>query len=249
MLTAVTSSGDVVIASSSDKNSAPFYCPECHSPVTLKKGRVLTHHFAHTPQSHCQYGVGESEAHRAAKQAIYNSLIYCGIETAQMEKSLGEVRADIYAVICGREVAIEIQRSTLTPANIIKRTSIYNRLGIAVLWLALNDGSIDKHRFIPKWWEKWVHAAYMGKVFYWDHQEYVIPVKFTTTRTYIESTDFGGGYFKDLKRYKTPVKGQLLSLVDDFTFERVRSWKAKSIELPERIIFSERHAIQWETKK
>lgn len=238
MLTAINGSM-ITMAISAQKTDAPFYCPECRNEVTLKKGTVITHHFAHKSPVTCFYGSGETEAHRRAKKEIYDSLIYTGqAENVEIEKSFGDVRADIYAVINDVPVAIEIQRSTLTPESIMRRTASYSNKRISVLWLVLNGGRIKNTRFIPKWWEKWLHAAYFGKVFYWIEREYVIPVKFGPAYSYVEHNDWGGGYTKTLKRYKTPVIGDWLSITEDFGTKFAKGWSGGNFTIPDRRIFT-----------
>ncbi|NBN13221.1 competence protein CoiA [Proteus sp. G4398] len=238
VLTANTESGTRVIAHEAEKNGTRYFCPECNSEVTLKKGQVLTHHFAHKPPVTCYYGVGESEAHRHAKVCIYNALLQCeDVEQVEIEKSFDDVRADIFAVIKGTPVAIEIQKSTLKPETIIKRTEAYTRKGIYILWLLLEDQRIHEARFIPKWWEKWIHAAYFGKVFFWFSGEYVMPVSFDTAYTYVEATDWGGGYNKPLKRYKKPIFYDLISIVEDFIPSRGKAWNGGAFNIPDRLIF------------
>lgn len=238
MLTAINGSM-ITMAISAQKTDAPFYCPECRKEVTLKKGTVITHHFAHKSPVTCLYGSGETEAHRRAKTEIYDSLIYTGqAENVEIEKSFGDVRSDIYAVINDVPVAIEIQRSTLTPESIMRRTVSYANKGIYVLWLALNDGRIENYRFIPKWWEKWLHAAYFGKVFYWMEREYVTPVKFEPAYSYVEYSDWSGGYTKTLKRYKTPVAEDYLSITEDFGPKLAREWSGGKFTIPDRMIFT-----------
>ena len=230
----------VVFASESQKSDSPFHCPECGKEVTLKKGTVMTHHFAHKPPVTCYYGAGESELHRKAKLEIFETLQGNGfVNGAEIEKSFGDVRADIFAYIRGVPVAIEVHRSTLTPQQIYHRTMSYIQKGIYILWLGLPDKRHDEDRFIPKWWEKWIHAAYFGQVFYWYAREFVTPVKFGPATTYVEATDWGGGYTKTLKRYKVPYKSRPVSIVDDFTPKVGDAWSGSTFSIPARRIFTQ----------
>lgn len=238
MLTAMRRD-EVVNAHQICKADGPFFCPECESEVILKKGIVLTHHFAHKSPANCYYGVGESEIHRSAKISIFEALSMSSkVSLAVMEKSFDSVRADIFAVINDVPVAIEIQRSNLTTDDIVRRTIEYAKKNIYVLWLAIDDGRIDESRFIPKWWEKWIHAAYFGQVFYWHDHEFIIQVSFGAATTYVEATGWGGGYQKTLKRYKTPIIKETLSIIDDFVPMQSQSWSSQHFYIPARKIYT-----------
>jgi len=52
-----------VFARNSVKQEAPFACPSCSKEVTIKKGDIKAHHFAHKPPVTCDHGMGESDAH------------------------------------------------------------------------------------------------------------------------------------------------------------------------------------------
>ena len=49
----------------------PYFCPECKEEVVLRKGKILTHHFAHKSTSNCSRSKGESKEHLRAKILIY----------------------------------------------------------------------------------------------------------------------------------------------------------------------------------
>ncbi|HGN1705466.1 MULTISPECIES: competence protein CoiA [unclassified Providencia] len=245
MLTANTDLGDRIVAKEAVKKGVRYFCPECHSEVILKQGKVLTAHFAHKPPVSCYYGSGESEQHRRAKEEISKALQFWeDTEYVEIEKSFGDVRADIYAVIRNVKVAIEIQKSTLTPEIIVKRTEAYTKKGIYILWIALADERINKYSYIPKWWEKWLHAAYFGRLYYWEHLDYVIPVSFGDVQTYVEETSWGGGYMKTLKRYKRPIQHSPVSIVESFTPAFGKAWSYGSFQIPNRLIFTQRKEIK-----
>lgn len=84
-----------------------------------------------------------------------------------LELPLEEVRPDVSATIKGVPVAIEVQISSLSVETIMRRTIDYHRRGIYVLWLLQWTPALDRPRYAPKIWEKWVHAAYYGRVYYW----------------------------------------------------------------------------------
>ncbi len=65
-------------------------------------------------------------------------------------------------------VVIELQRSSLPPADVARRTSHYEGKGIAVLWV-----SLPRNRFWPgvrcstKIWERFLHELYDDKIYCW----------------------------------------------------------------------------------
>jgi len=64
-------------------------------------------------------------------------------------------------------MAIEVQISSLSVETIMRRTIDYHRKGIYVLWLLQRTPALDRPRYARKIWEKWIHAAYFGRVYYW----------------------------------------------------------------------------------
>jgi competence protein CoiA len=88
--------------------------------------------------------------------------------TAQaLERPLDTVHPDVSAEINWVPVAIEIQISSLSIETIMRRTIDYHRKGIYVLWLLQWTHKLDGKRYTPKLWEKWIHACYFGRVYYW----------------------------------------------------------------------------------
>lgn len=200
-----------VLATTAEKSDGPFYCPDCNDETILKKGTVIKDHFAHKPGSTCTYSGGESDEHRHCKAEIYRELLRFSSLEAQLEKSFGTVRADIYfeSKRTGNQYAIEVQLSNLTVKEIIHRTSEYAKLNIYVLWLPPVDYRLMQYTFAPKLWERWLHVAYHGNVFYWIKGLQIMPI----------------WYAKALNWWVKPTKKNCLNLTTDFT----------AYERPERI--------------
>jgi len=100
--------------------------------------------------------------------AIYEALLKePNVKKVALERSLKTCRPDVSAYINGVPVAIEVQISTLTMETIIRRTTEYARKGIYVLWLLQWTPYLDGTRYSPRLWEKWIHATYFGRVYYW----------------------------------------------------------------------------------
>ncbi|TKB46487.1 competence protein CoiA [Ferrimonas sediminicola] len=248
-----------VLASSSEKVHGPYLCPKCRQEVVLKKGKIKIHHFAHKPPVTCSHGQGETEAHRNCKIGIYNALITKPNVTAlELEKDFGPVVADVYCLINNVPVAIEVQRSNLSVNNITQRTEEYAKLGINVLWVGLYNEAVQKQiedrRCSPKAWEKWCHAAYFGRVYYWYQGDLVLPIHFAAHKLYVEETEWydssgnhqsAGGYERFSKRYKTPVTTSLLSIAHAFQPRVKQAWHQGTVSIPNCRLYVDRLSKWW----
>jgi competence protein CoiA len=249
------SDGQKVLARDSEKRDGPFYCPKCQHEAILRKGKVRIHHFAHKPPVFCQYGHGESELHRTCKQTLFDCLNQeKGSAICELEKDLGKVVPDIFYIIGNVKVAVEVQISTLTMSQIIERTKEYYKLGIYVLWLPVFDNSLNDKMYAPKQWEKWLHATYYGRVYYWLRNLTVVVVHFDDYQLWVEESDWytsdgdemsAGGYFKRSKRYRTPNHGSELNLLDDFQPRSRSSWNGGDILVPNCKILIDKHPTWW----
>lgn len=235
MLTAIRHSDfEQVSATRCSKGNDFYVCPECHQDVILKQGMIKVAHFAHKPPVTCEYGTGESEEHRQCKTAIYDCLTAVSYLDCKMEKKVGNVRPDIFfeSKRTGKQYAIEVQLSTLPLERIIARTAEYNRLGIYVLWLPQYSSSLASKRYSPHIWERWLHAVYYGRVYYWVSDITIAAFRFNEYQLYVEETDFGGGYFKTSKRYKEPKSLGSLNLLSNFQSFKRPGWQGGKIVVP-----------------
>jgi competence protein CoiA len=242
MLSAQNSTEQTVLAWNTTKDDGPFTCPECHHAVLLKKGTIKVHHFAHVPPIACTYGVGESETHRRAKVAIYQSLLtHPQITKLQLERSLGEVRPDISFYFKTIPIAIEVQLSTLSLPQIIERTEAYHRKKVYVLWTPpLDPKIVQEDRYSPKIWEKFLHMLYFGQVLYWLADDRLQPIVYDPYRLEVPFNtwyEFGGveraegGYTYRSRRYRTPRLLDTISIVDLSPIVR-QAWKSEKMTLP-----------------
>jgi competence protein CoiA len=255
MLSAIRTRDDVqVVAADVERNEQPFRCPECGTDVILKKGRVRIHHFSHTPPVSCEYGQGESEEHRRAKTEIFEVLrARSDVEKCKLERSLGDVRPDVSARIRGVPVAIEVQISTLSLEQIVRRTIAYARLRIAILWITPFSGALYDERYSPKIWEKWMHAAYFGRVYYWASGDEVIPVHYDPYMLYREESSWYesgievgfGGYEYRSKRYRTPRMGQRVAIGTNFFLRERPRWTSNEYVVPAARLYMDQQAEWW----
>jgi competence protein CoiA len=255
MLTAFkTATHEKILARDIAREDGPFSCPGCRLEVVPKKGERRIHHFAHKVSISCLWGRGESEEHRQCKQAIYDALTGLDhVKGLELERDFGTVIADIYAEFRGAKVAIEVQRSDLSDTAIAARTAAYDKLGIFVLWLALNPAR-NGEKCSPSLWQKWAHAAYFGKVFFWAGGLNIIPVHFDPYteqrggKTYFQK----GGieresevYDKYFKSLRTANWGPVLNLGVDFFPTAQQGLQMGSITVPRSRLFSSKTVRWW----
>jgi competence protein CoiA len=252
MLTSLRESTGVRIdAKNSERSDAPFLCPACRKIVVLKKGRIVSAHFAHKPPVTCAYGTGESELHRQCKREIYEGLkVLPNVTNCELEVHLGTVIPDIFCVINGVEVAIEVQKSDLTVSRIIERTEEYAKKKIAVLWIAIDMQRLHKEKFSPRPFEKWLHALYFGKIFYWRPGlgASVLEVQYDSYQIWVEQKDwydeFGneqsaGGYHRRSKRWRTPKFGDAAAIES-----MSDTWRSAWGELPTCRLFTNTPSVR-----
>lgn len=179
MLSACNQSGEVVATEVSPEDG-PFSCPACREQVILKQGRKVIAHYAHYPDAECTYaGEGESDEHRLAKLEMYRVLLQApGVTDVRVERYLQDVRPDVSFVLNGQLVAIEIQVSQLSRDDIEWRTTAYARKDIAVLWTPLLLPEVCEERYAPRDWERYLHAMYYGRAYYFAKDLELQPVKF-----------------------------------------------------------------------
>jgi len=240
------SDGTIVTAYFESKRNAPFLCIDCNEEVVLKSGRHRVDHFAHANPVACKFAVGESDLHRDCKKQIFESLDREPGVRAALERSFGEMRPDIFAIINGTRVAIEVQISSLSIETITRRTIQYAQNGIHVLWLLQWTPELDSQRYTPKVWERWVHSTYFGQVYYWIEGITVVSYSFEPHFKIVPKTSWyskggkrmtAGGYTQQSKRYCVPVRGETLNLVSDFRGQQ-RYWlEANGFKLPDAKLF------------
>jgi competence protein CoiA len=249
MLSALRKSGETSLAFSESKSNAPFVCPECREEVILKTGPVVTPHFSHRASSLCRFTTNETEAHRRCKLEIFNYLLkQKNVTDVRLELPLGTNRPDVSARISGIPVAIEVQISNLSMETIIRRTSEYAKKGIYVLWLPQWSPALDSGRYSPRLWEKWVHAAYFGRAYYWKRGLEVVSYRFDQHLRYNPKDTWHLGYGKRSgvglerisKRYRAPERREILNIADDFGPMHREPWRGGVFEVPLAKLFMRR---------
>ncbi len=248
MLTAIRASDNSLVrAAHQTKAHGPFLCPDCRAEVSLNRGTITVPHFSHRGVRGCRNAAGETSAHRKSKLAIYEALLaHPEVSGVELERPFGTVRADVFTLIRGLPVAIEVQISTLSPEAIAYRTAEYARKGIYVLWLLQWTGALEAYRYSPRRFERWLHAAYFGRVYYWESGLTVIPYQFRDKHTHVPRqvwkdsrgrTHRAGGYDHTSKRFKIAVRGRTLDIVRDFVGVDRAPWRSKTIAVPEAKVY------------
>jgi competence protein CoiA len=248
------SDGQTVNAYFESKLNGPFACLDCCEEVILKIGRSRINHFAHANPIGCKFAEGESEAHRRCKIEIYLALQKePGVHNVALERSLETVRPDVSADIKGIPVAIEVQLSSLSIETIMRRTIDYAQRGIYVLWLLQWTPKLDSNRYSPSLWEKWVHCAYFGRVYYWIEGLTVVSYHFDPSFKSVPQKSWysqdgrkmtADGYSRRAKRYRTPVRGETLHLARDFAPKERYWWEGNGLKVPDAKLFMQRAGQQ-----
>lgn len=256
MLCAIRKSDGITVMASRDENvDGDFRCPECESEVILRKGRLRIPHFSHKATVSCAYGLGETEIHRRCKAEIYEALLRAPhVSDVKLERYLKDVRPDVSARINGVPVAIEVQISNLSVETVIHRTEEYARRGIYLLWLAQWTPGLDSRRYNPKPWERWVHAAYFGRVYYWLGGTQVAPYHFEPFKVRVQKHSWrgpggrkmtAGGYRHVSRRFKSPVRGRALDIVKDFALREREPWQGGDTLIPRARLFCDSGSSFW----
>lgn len=256
MLTAISLNINAkILARSVEKKEGPFICPSCKQELVLHKGNIRIHHFKHKPPVTCSRANGETEQHLQAKLAIFDALAAdSNVTELDIEKDCGPSCADVYARINGIQVAIEIQKSSLSVADITMRTMNYHKSGIYVLWVGISNPDLWNNKYSPSAWEKWCHAAYFGRVYYWESGQMLRAVHFGAHKLYVESRSWyetggyeqsAGGYERTSKRYKTPVHGVPCFISRSFRPAEHKSWAGGTVFVPDCRLFVDIQAKWW----
>lgn len=241
-------------ARNAERLDAPFLCAACAAEMTLRKGPIRIHHFAHKAPTSCRAAAGETEDHLLVKLAIHDALREAAnVRGVELEKRLPGAIADVFAIISGVPVAIEVQRSVLGIAGVEARTAAYHRLGIAVVWVALPEGRLDFDRYSPAGWERWCHAAYFGRVYYWQQGQLLRPIHFAPFALHVPQQTWrragrelsAGGYDRRSKLWVTPMAGRPVLLSADFQRRVREAWAGGKLAIPDCTLFVDRQPNWW----
>jgi competence protein CoiA len=109
---------------------------------------------------------------------------------------------------------------------------------------------LDGGHYAPKLWEKWIHAAYFGRVYYWIQGLQVVSYTFEPSLKSVPQKTWyaqngrkitGGGYTRRLKRHRTAVRGATLNLTTDFGPKERFWWQGDGFAVPDARLFMHKH--------
>lgn len=132
-----------------------FYCPDCHEPVTLRKGSYKIAHFAHrTRCTQQRFSEGETSEHLTGKALLLHWLQQQEVSVV-LEAYLPDLhqRPDLLVTLPnGKRVAIELQCSPIVTDCFVQRTNGYVSKGYDVLWIVGSKNSaLSKSVFAYLW--------------------------------------------------------------------------------------------------
>ncbi len=257
--------GKKVHASKVDKKDGPFYCPDTYDPLIVRKCYEKRDHFAYWGRL-SPTGSRESDIHLNCK----HELLHCLRESipdgnwevervlnAIPEKNLVALRPDISGRIGESKVIVEVQASRISLDTIVKRSVEYSRRGGSILWLVPLTSSLGEENFRPRFFERFLHAMFFGRIYYWCKGDglKITPVHFGNAERYIEYKTWfqdgeekeSGGYSKYYVSIKKPLAGQKVDLISCFNAQK-RNQKLlnnEKIIIPESTIWMDNLKKWW----
>ncbi len=157
----LTESGELVRPDAADR-SVRYLCPACHSPLTLKQGKVRKPHFAHRGDTACD---GESALHQTAKLLIVQSVRTmvqggpaitlewpCPSCHAAQNRDLGPHHidhAEIEASLGPSERVDVLLRRGSTPRLVVEVFHTHHTVQRSICWIEVSAQAIVNH---PQRW-------------------------------------------------------------------------------------------------
>lgn len=252
------------------KSDGPFICPSCLSDAVRKHCTEKKDHFAHKAPTSKVIKQSESALHRECKLEIFEALRtsipdgrwVCDSVRIKADKSrkLPELQPDIGGRINGKRIAIEIQVSSLTLPQIIKRVSGYSGRDVAIIWIVPLKEPLPDGIFRPRLYERYLHSIYYGRTYYWMRGDglLVTPVHYGLAWRHVPYSEWydvnlgeqrdAGGYDRPYKRLRIPIAHSKVSLVDTFYHhqrDEFIPWNELKA-VPQSYIFRDRLGIWWD---
>ena len=132
MFFALDEQGNRVHASSRD-TLVNLYCPACGEPVKHKKGKTRRWHFAHLPDSNCQYGKDKDYNHewhiRMQEYFPLDTREYRFVDSDTKEVHI----ADVF--LPDSNTVLEFQHSPISEEEFLSRTNFHKKEGRRIVWL------------------------------------------------------------------------------------------------------------------
>ena len=244
------------------KEDGELYCAECLSKVNFRRCTDKIDHFYHVARQSNMDFTPESKLHLACKNELLSALQSIHPEgNWEAERHISSINSipDLSGRINNKPLAIEIQKSSIKPNDIIKRTEKYASIGISVLWIVPLYEPLGEESFRPRMIEKFFHEMYDGKCFYWDetNPKSIYPVHYSKAFRYIEQSEFYsedgefqsfGGYDKAYKTIKTPNYGRIIDITEEFSTSKIENKRYFDTEtmLPKALLYENTSNIWWD---
>jgi competence protein CoiA len=160
-------------------------------------------------------------------------------------------------------LVIEAQVSFLSIPQIIKRSQVYWKRGIPILWIVPLKSDLGDKPFRPRLYERYLHEMYYGRVYYWRARfgTQLLPVHYGVAERHIPFSEWydkdaeqecsAGGYDKPYKVIKRPVPNDKIDIASQFYSERrseFRPWNERKT-VPPLIIWKDKLSHWWDTSE
>lgn len=217
------------IGAAAAQKGPEYRCPGCKEVMTLKKGRMVIHHFAHQAPVRCSWARGETLVHMESKELLSKCFVGRGLRTESefvVESLFGDRRADLMLWSPnGNQVAFEMQHTPISIEDIERRADAYAKAGIGQIWIPFirslvwergsrvdaNTWRVEEYPARP--FEKWVHGFNMGMgMWMYDPQQQEFwHCKFSGHLNHVETKiwyseggeeNYSGGYSYWSRRHK-----------------------------------------------
>lgn len=248
------------------KEDGPFYCDECDLDVIVKKCSEKKDHFAHLARLSPIATNKDYALHNSCRDEICAALQLAFPEgewvteyTMKTANNNREIRPDIYGLINGKKIAIEVQASAYTIAKIANKTKDYNDLGIAVFWVVPLKEDIGDRPFRPRLFEKYLHSLYFGRTYYYTQGSgsKIQAIHYSFTKRWKEGKTWfdeegqeqsSSSYYATYKGIKVANLGDILDIITDFSVRKRKGFAPKNIkkEIPDCVIFGDNLSKWWE---
>ncbi len=128
-----------------------YLCPECHSPVRVRRGAIKRAHFFHTKPTKKCISQGKSLTHLAIQEILQKSFPEKEVEMEVPFNSINRI-ADV--VHFEKKIIFEVQCSSISSEEIESRTRGYESLGFQVVWI-FHDSRFNKN--LCQMAERWIY--------------------------------------------------------------------------------------------
>lgn len=113
----------------------PYFCPACHCRLRLKRGKIVSHHFAHEAGAHCD------PWYRENGKTKWHQDMQAKFEPEEQEIVIWNADhseyhiADAVKKMRDRKLVFEFQHSPISPDEFIERSQYYLNLGYTLVWV------------------------------------------------------------------------------------------------------------------